>query len=475
MLTFPVLARDYDASFFGIKPDEKTLNTRTIQYAVDYISKYGGGRLIFNVGSYLTGTIYLKSGVTLHLEEGSVLLGSLNPFDYERNGFTAMIFAIDQNNIGLTGKGKLDGRGKYVAFNVVTNVEKKLITDSLSYGRPSAEIRPMLVNFIRCTDVKVQGITFENSACWTQTYDQCTRLSIDHIQVNCNSYWNQDGIDIVDCHDVTVTNSFINAADDGICLKSHDASKFCKNILIRNNRIRSSANGIKFGTASYGGFEQVKIVDNIVFNTYRSAIALEAVDGGFIRDINIDSLQSQNTGNVIFLRIGERVKGKKSSLTNLRISNVIADIPATKADAGYGYEGPEEDQPRNISPAIIIAGLANTEISNVVFKNIQITHPGGGKKEYANLPLDDLTIIPEIPAKYAEFSMFKELPSWGIFARHATDLHFSNITLICTNKDFRVPVVLDDINQATFTGLKVVQPGVKKTIFQDNSKGIVVK
>jgi hypothetical protein len=475
LLAFPVFSKDYEASFFGIKPGGKTLNTKSIQFAIDYISTNGGGRLVFNVGNYLTGTIYLKSGVTLQLNEGSVLLGSLNPFDYQRNGFTAMIFAIDQHNIGLTGNGKLDGQGKYVARNVVTNIEKKLITDSYLYGRPSAEIRPMLVNFIRCKDVKIQGITFENSACWTQTYDQCTRLDIDNITVNCTSYWNQDGLDIVDCHDVTVTNSFIDAADDGICLKSHDATKICKNILIRNNKIRSSANGIKFGTASYGGFEKIKIIDNIVFNTYRSAVALEAVDGGYIEDIEIDSLQSLNTGNVIFLRTGERVKGKKSRLTNVSISNVIADIPSSKADAGYGYEGPEEDQPRNISPAIIITGLANAEISDIFLKNIEITHPGGGKKEYANVPLDKLTMIPEIPAKYPDFSMFKELPSWGIFARHANGLHFSNVTMVCSNKDFRLPVVLDDVSQSTFSDLKVVQEGVKKTIYQNNSKEIVVK
>jgi len=475
LLAFPVFSKDYEASFFGIKSGGKTLNTKSIQFAIDYISTNGGGRLVFNVGNYLTGTIYLKSGVTLQLNEGSVLLGSLNPFDYQRNGFTAMIFAIDQHNIGLTGKGKLDGQGKYVARNVVTNIEKNLITDSYLYGRPSAENRPMLVNFIRCKDVKIQGITFENSACWTQTYDQCTRLDIDNITVNCTSYWNQDGLDIVDCHDVTVTNSFIDAADDGICLKSHDASKICKNILIRNNKIRSSANGIKFGTASYGGFEKIKIIDNIVFNTYRSAVALEAVDGGYIEDIEIDSLQSLNTGNVIFLRTGERVKGKKSRLTNVSISNVIADIPSSKADAGYGYEGPEEDQPRNISPAIIIMGLANAEISDIFLKNIEITHPGGGKKEYANVPLDKLTMIPEIPAKYPDFSMFKELPSWGIFARHANGLHFSNVMMVCSNKDFRLPVVLDDVSQSTFSDLKVVQEGVKKTIYQNNSKEIVVK
>lgn len=470
----PLFAKDYNVSFFGIKSDGKTLNTKSIQYAIDFINSNGGGRLVFTVGKFLTGSIYLKSNVTLHLEEGAVILGSLNPFDYDKIGFESLIFAVDQKNIGITGRGVIDGQGNQLARNVVEAIEKGLIKDSYSYGR-SAENRPMLVYLRSSIDVIIRGVTFTNSAFWTQTYDQCKNLTIDSIKVHCNSYWNQDGVDIVDCEDVRMTNSYIDAADDGICLKSHDPAKMCDNILIQNNLIRSSANGIKFGTASYGGFKNVRILNNIVFDTYRSAIALEAVDGGFIENIEIDSLQSKNTGNLIFLRIGERVPGKKGRLSNVRISNVTGDIPATKADAAYGYEGPEEDQPRNISPAIIIAGLTDALISDIIFKNIQITHPGGGKPEYANVPLNQLKTIPELPAKYPEFSMFKELPSWGIFARHAKGIQFSNIRMICERKDFRVPVVLDDVRNSTFNELKISQEGMKQTIYQNNCKEIIVK
>src|SRR6476659_656517 len=83
-------AKDYPASLFGIRSDGVTLNTRSIQFAIDYIQQQGGGRLVFDVGRYLTGSIHLKSNVTLHLLEGAVLLGVLNPFDYDRNNFTAL-------------------------------------------------------------------------------------------------------------------------------------------------------------------------------------------------------------------------------------------------------------------------------------------------------------------------------------------------------------------------------------------------
>src|SRR5688572_2184412 len=77
-------AKDYPASLFGIYSDGVTLNTRSIQFAIDYIQQQGGGRLVFDVGRFLTGSIHLKSNVTLHLLEGAVLLGALNPMDYDR-------------------------------------------------------------------------------------------------------------------------------------------------------------------------------------------------------------------------------------------------------------------------------------------------------------------------------------------------------------------------------------------------------
>ena len=162
-------------------------------------------------------------------------------------------------------------------------------------------------------------------------YDQCKNVIVKGITVDSKSYWNNDGIDIVDCDSVSVTDSYFDAADDGICLKSHSADFICQNVYIHNNTIRTSANGIKFGTASLGGFRNIKIINNLVFDTYRSAITFAAVDGGLVENVIVDSLRSINTGNVIFLRIGERRAGKKGKMSNISISNVYAEVPWQKA------------------------------------------------------------------------------------------------------------------------------------------------
>ena len=468
---FQCAAKDYPASFFGIYSDGITLNTRSIQFAIDYIHKEGGGRLVFDVGRFLTGSIHLKSNVTLHLREGAVIVGSLNPWDYDRQIFTALVLSEGQENIAITGDGVIDGQGRQVARNVVDLVHRGLIKDAFRNDRPEVEDRPMLVYFRNCTNVTIQKVTMRNAAAWVQTYDQCAALNIDSITVDSRAFWNNDGLDIVDCDSVTVANSYIDAADDGICLKSHDPNKVCQNINIRNCVIRSSASGIKFGTASLGGFRNIRIANIRIFDTYRSAVALEAVDGGSIGNVEIDSLQVSHIGNLVFLRIGERTSGKRGKLDNIRINHVVAEIAANKADSGYEYEGPIEHMPRNISPAVIIAGLPGSPVTNVSLDNIQIKHPGGGNSKFANVALNELDSVPENAAGYPEFSMFGELPAWGIYIRHAEGIHLSNADLSCLKKDYRTSIVLDDVHYSQFVSLKLKPTDSKKGFYQFRCSG----
>jgi hypothetical protein len=475
MIYQSVASRDYNASLFGIKSNGTSLNTTSIQKAIDYIHDNGGGRLVFYVGRYLTGTIYLKSNVTIQLEEGAILVGSINPFDYEQNfNWTAMIFALDQQNIGISGKGVIDGQGFQVANNLVDLIHKGVVNDPLKNDRPGESIRPQNIYFRRCRNIRIEGITLKDPGSWNQQYDQCRNVLIDGITVDSKSYWNNDGVDIVDCDTVSVTNSYFDAADDGICLKSHSPDFICQNIFIHNNKIRTSANGIKFGTASYGGFRNIRIVNNLVFDTFRSAITFAAVDGGIVEDVVVDSLRSINTGNVIFMRVGERRPGKKGKMNNISISDVYAEVPASKPDAGYNYEGPVEDNPRNISPSSIV-GMPDAMIENVTLRNIEIHYPGGGNASYAKVGLDELDKVPEMAASYPEFSMFKELPAWGFYIRHAKGIVFENVALYCTKQDYRTAIVLDDVHGARFSSLKITEPGVvKNPVFSKSSSEVAI-
>lgn len=479
---FSLTAKDFTVSDFGAKNDGLTINTNTIQKAIDFVHEQGGGRLIFETGSYVTGSIYLKSNVTLHLERGATILGSTNPFDYIKDakiGWMSMIFAVNQENIGITGKGTINGRGFLTAYNMVNYIHRGIYTDPLKYDRPNETNRPQNIYFRECKNIRIVDITLRDPGSWNQTYDQCQNLYVDHIYVDSKSYWNNDGIDIVDCDGVVIKNSYFDAADDVICFKSHSAEHMCQNVVVDNCVGRSSANGLKFGTVSRGGFKNFKITNLTIFDTFRSAITLAAVDGGEIENIVIDGVRSINTGNVIYLRLGDRwAKGKKPYMKNVTISNVYAEVPLTKPDAGYNYEGPVEDLPRNISPASIV-GLVENKIQGVHLKNIQIVYPGEGNPLYAKrgLTAEELDGVPEMRDAYPEFSQFKELPAWAFYVRHAEGVSFENVTFTAKKKDYRPSVVLDDVKDVSFTGLVVHEPESvgKQQVFSHKTSQLTIK
>ena len=457
----------YNASLFGIRSDGVTMNTRSIQYAIDWIAEQGGGTLRFWVGRYLTGSIHLKSNVTIELVEGAVLVGSTNPFDYDRLEATndhALILAEGVENIRLIGYynsgGVIDGQGRELGNNCTDLVHKGLLNDRLSNDRVGEGFRPRLLIFRECKNVEVDNVTFRNAANWVTMYDHCENVKVNNVRIQSTAFWNNDGIDIVDCDGFLLTNSYINSSDDAICLKSHSAKKLCQNIEVRNCTARSSASGIKFGTMGAGGFKNVKVINNTVYDTYRSAITIQSVDGGICEDILVDSLYATNVGNAIYLNVGAR-RDKQSFMENITIRNMTCEVAASKPDAGYEYEGPIEDLPRNISPCGII-GLKDSKIKNVTLENINITFPGGGDPNYAHRGLDELDKVPEMPKAYPEFSQHMELPAWGFYVRHVDGLVMKGIKLTALEKDYRTAVVMDDVKDREISELQVYEPNGDK-------------
>jgi len=458
----PAAASDWYATDFGARADGVTLNTASIQAAIDFASANGGGRVILAPGKYVCGSIYLKSGVTLHLEAGATLLGSLNPWDYVKDaccGWTAFIFAVKQENIGLTGEGVVDCRGFEVANNMVQYVHRGLFKDPLKLDRPQESNRPENIHFRECNNVTVSGITLQNPASWNQQYDRCRNLLIENEKVFATAYWNNDGLDVVDCSDVVVRGCYIDAADDAYCFKSHSVDGVSENVLVENCVGRSSANGIKFGTVTRGVFRHFRFRNMTIFDTYRSAFTVASVDGSSIEDVEIDGLRSIHTGNPIFIRTGCRNKGKvQACLKDIVIKNVYAEVPSGKADAGYNYEGPVEDLPRNVCPSSII-GIPGLRIENVLVQNVELVYPGNANELYARRGCtpEELDAIPELEKSYPEFSNWKELPAWGFYVRHADGVTFENVRFRVGGADYRPAIVGDDIDGFSLKNVSVIQ------------------
>ena len=282
-----------------------------------------------------------------------------------------------------------------------------------------------------------------------------------------------------------ITHCNINASDDAICLKSEgNIIDSCVNIYIADCKLRSSANAFKLGTASRGGFRNIKVRNLKIYDTYRSAIALEAVDGGFLENVDIQNVKATNTGSAILIRLGHRNKDTQYSVVrHIHIADVKVEVPADKPDKGYTMEGPllkyppgfkpvtnkiqsvspwnnsgydssAIPYPHNVFPSSI-TGLPGHPVQDIVLENIDIIYEGGASKKVNFYPLDSLAGITEAPTAYPEFSMFGELPVWGMYVRHAEGVDMKNIRLKYLNTDYRAAMVFDDINVLKLDGIKI--------------------
>ena len=472
--------KTYNIVDYGAIPDGKTLNTKAIQSAIDAANAAKGGKVIFPKGRFLTGSIEMKSDVNIYLEEGAVLLGSTNPNDYKAidtegrpvspksddNSQLALILAYNANNISLSGNGLIDGQGRALALNIDSLYHLGIIKDpNYSKGnmRPSETVRPKLFRFSQCHNVKIVDLTIKNGACWGLSFELCSNLIITHIALTNRAYWNNDGMDITDCHNVRITNCDVNSADDGICLKSYYPGHFNDSIYIADCTIRSSASAIKFGTASYGGFKNVTIKNIKIFDTFRSAIALESVDGGVIENIDIQNINAVNTGNAIFIRLGHRDGQTPGVVKNILIKDVKVQVPFGRPDINYDMRGPGVDFFHNPFPSSIV-GIPGHDVENVVLENIEINYPGRASKGMAYVPLSRLDQVPEDVKNYPEFNMFGELPAWGFYIRHASGVTFRNIKLTLAKPDFRPAFIFDDVDSLKMEQIKLPDAGKEQII-----------
>lgn len=481
--------RVYFATENGIVPNEESVQTNSIQCLIDRVSLKGGGRIVFSSGIYVTGSIELKSNVHLYLERGASILGSTNPFDYTNHVFKnepespngkdvstfALIIADGVNNISLSGHGTIDGRGRELALAVDSLHHSGAVIDK-NYNtynkRPGEAARPLLFRFFQVDGVNIKDLSLRNSACWGVTVELSNNVVIDNVNIHNRAYWNNDGLDITDCRNVRISNCNIDTADDGICLKSYYTGYCNDSIYIYDCRVSSSASAVKFGTASFGGFKNV-VIDNIdIYDTFRSAIAIESVDGGFIRNVYVTRINAKNTGNAIFMRLGHR-KGKTPGvLEDIYIGDIKVEIPFGRPDINYDLRGPEEPFFHNPFPSSIV-GIPDNKIRNVVIENIDILYPGRASKGMAYVPLWRLNSVPEEVTSYPEFSMFGELPSWGFYVRHAENIIFRDVRLRLADYDFRPAFVFDDVCNVSFINLSI--PYEENQIVVTNSSNIEVE
>jgi polygalacturonase len=423
----------YNIINYGAVADGKTMNTKSIQKAIDQCAAKGGGQVLIPNGTFITGSIFLKSNVTLYLDASAVLQGSADSSDYLPNGRPekALISAIAQNNIGIYGRGVINGNGEH----------KNFYSPDKGNGLPG---RPNTLAFYRSNNIKLKEFTLKNGTRWDIQLKECDFVTADDIKVLSRVVANNDGIDVVDCHNTTITNSYFDCGDDGICPKSESA-RGVKKLVISNCIVKSESNAIKCGTSGIGGFEDVTITNCVLYDTRLSGLALELVDGGVMNRVAISNITMHNVNGSIFIKLGKRKGDTPGVLKNVYINNIIADgIGHWQADTAAYYFKPAHEQRIGMS----IVGQPGYAVENVSLTNICLQFAGGGTTADAARTMNDR------PAVYPEYTNFGITPAYGINCKYVKDLYLHNITLDYAAADARPAVYLDNINNADISALK---------------------
>ena len=430
---FGAAARTYDITDFGAVSDTTRLSTQAIQRAIDECSASGGGKVVIPTGSFKTGSLMLRSNVNLYLESGATLYGSTDIKDYTpvtssyvslRTGIPTiqLIYGDSVQNVSITGQGTIDGRGK--AF------------PKLSWNDEGIT-RPHLLRIIRGADITVSGITLRNSGCWMQHYLACDRVRIDGITVFNRNNYNNDALDLDGCHNVTVSNMIADSDDDAITLKS-TSPRLCEDIVISNCVVSSHCNAIKLGTETNGGFRNIIIRGIAVkpsadqssqFFGYEggighSAISLEIVDGGIMRNVDISDVTIRGTESPIFIRLANRARAYSKdhpvegigSISGVVLHDILIDEAGPSGSSITGVEG--------------------HPVTDVLLHDITIRHAGG--KPVTAAPADEKI------ADYPESTMWGTLPAQGFWLNHARDITFRNVKVVASEPDARPVYVMND-------------------------------
>ncbi len=216
--TLALSAKDYKASLFGVKSEGLTLNTKSIQKAVDFISENGGGKLVFYVGRYLTGTIQLKSNVTIELKEGAVLVATTSIYDYFGvNGTKALIVADGQENIGIIGNGVIEGQGVAVLEQMDVQIQKGYLKETISQASPA------LIAINNCSNIIIDGFILMNACGNVQSYSGCKNLSVTGVAVKSTAVKGTKGLLLAGCDGVKLSKIYFETS--GAELSSAGTSK----------------------------------------------------------------------------------------------------------------------------------------------------------------------------------------------------------------------------------------------------------
>ncbi len=446
----------FDIMAYGAKGDGTTLNTTAIQKAIDACHAAGGGTVLVPSGVFVSGSLRLKSRVTLRLEKDAILRGSPKIGDWSvetveqpyctYNSHTppafkrCLIYAGDAEEIGIKGMGTIDGQG---------GVERKVFPNKQD---PQLHT-PMLVRFERCRNVKISGLTLLDPATFTTYFWQSEDIQIEGVTVRSRNSHPGNAVVIAGSRRVRISGCDIDSGDDGIALQTFKPEWPNEDIEISGCRITSNWCAIRIGPESFGATRRLSMRD-CTFTTCQGGIKIESNEGQTFEDLSFSNIQMTKVCQPImvlasrfaFSKYNQNCRAPVGQIRNVRFEHIKA-FAGFAGDVGFGKV---DDPFSRLYSAVVSA--PGSRIEGVSFSDIDLTFPGGGTAEQASR-LDVAELLEAFDYVKWAVPFDGELPASALYLRRVKGVRLENVRLAVEKPDARAFIAGDDIEGLILEGV----------------------
>ena len=452
----------FDITAYGAKSDGTTINTSAIQQAIDACHAAGGGTVLVPSGVFVSGSLLLKSHVTLKVGKDAILRGSPNIADYTvetaplhwsafwkfaaSNWKQCLIYAENAHEIGIEGPGTIDGQG---------GTERKVFPNA------NDPRRPMLVRIVGCRKVTVREVKLLDPASFTTFFVRSEDIHIERVTIRSRKSPNGDGLNFDGCRRVRIKDCDLDTGDDGIAPKTFHPDWPNEDFEISGCRITSRWHAIRVGAESIGAIRRLSMRD-CVFTQCQGGIKIESTEGAQFEDLSFSGIEMKQVCQpfmVLASRFAFSAHGKSARPPVGRIRNVrfndIRVVVGAGGDVGYKGKSGLEDPFERLCSAVV--SLPGTHIENVSFTNIDLTFPGGGTAEQASrLDVGELLESSNYIKWATPFD--GELPASALYLRHVKGVRLEKVRLTVEKPDARAFIAGDDIEGLTLQGVVARAP-----------------
>jgi len=445
--------RIYNIRDYGAKGDGQTNDTAAIQATIDACYKDSGGTVLVPAGVFVTGTIELKSNVTLHIAAQGKILGSADGRQYRAadaipttgewtmgDGNTGLIFAANAENITIEGNGTIDGQGAQFHSAVRGTPPPSGI---------GGNRRPHHLLFYQCKNLRIQDISLIACAYHSVRVCVCSHVYIDGIHIYSRVNSNNDGLHFISNQYVHVSNCDIQCQDDACAL--FGSNKF---VTITNCSFSTRWSVFRFGG---GHSENITVSNCIIYETYGCPIKMRCDARSHFENISFSNIVMNGVTGPISIGLGPQhplsageTPQKPGIVRNISFNAIRATVvkPVPLPDVSFG----SNYNPGEIFSCIILNGMDDGFMENISFNDVHVTFPGGGTAEHA--------AVRNVPKIAGEYYAIGVPPAWGLFARNVRGLTLQNVRFELAAPDLRPAVALDHVSDAIVNSISTT--GVKE-------------